>query len=110
MEQSLSSYKIFKTVADEGSFLKAAEKLYITQPAISKAHYMPTCRAACSPGELRKCTYKARPRSPWPGKGHLPPTAYRECYTSPRYNTPYLPTIWPSTIRRHSPSPSHEEN
>ncbi len=37
MEQSLSSYKIFKTVADEGSFLKAAEKLYITQPAISKA-------------------------------------------------------------------------
>ena len=37
MEQNLSSYKIFKTVADEGSFLKAAEKLYITQPAISKA-------------------------------------------------------------------------
>lgn len=37
MEHTLSSYKIFKTVADEGSFLKAAEKLYITQPAISKA-------------------------------------------------------------------------
>lgn len=37
MEQALSSYKIFKTVADEGSFLKAAEKLYISQPAISKS-------------------------------------------------------------------------
>lgn len=37
MEQSLSSYKIFKTVAEEGSFLRAAEKLYISQPAISKA-------------------------------------------------------------------------
>ena len=35
MEHTLSSYKIFKTVSDEGSFLKAAEKLYITQPAIS---------------------------------------------------------------------------
>lgn len=37
MEQTLSSYKIFKTVAEEGSFLKAAEKLYISQPAISKS-------------------------------------------------------------------------
>ena len=35
MEQTLSSYKIFKTVAEEGSFLKAAEKLYISQPSIS---------------------------------------------------------------------------
>ena len=37
MEQNLSQYKIFYTVAATGNISKAAEKLYISQPAISKA-------------------------------------------------------------------------
>jgi len=37
MEQNLSQYKIFYTVADEGNISKAAKRLYISQPAISKA-------------------------------------------------------------------------
>lgn len=37
MEQHLSQYKIFYTVAREGNISKAANLLYISQPAISKA-------------------------------------------------------------------------
>ena len=37
MEQSLSSYYIFHTVAQCGNISKAAEKLFISQPAVSKS-------------------------------------------------------------------------
>lgn len=37
MEQNLNQYKIFYTVAEMGNISHAAEKLYISQPAISKA-------------------------------------------------------------------------
>ena len=37
MEQNLSQYKIFYKVAKAGNISKAAKKLYISQPAISKA-------------------------------------------------------------------------
>ena len=37
MEQNLSLYHIFNAVAEEGNISKAAKKLFISQPAISKA-------------------------------------------------------------------------
>ena len=37
MEQNLNQYKIFYSVAQHGNISHAAEKLYISQPAISKA-------------------------------------------------------------------------
>lgn len=37
MEQNLSLYHIFNTVAETGNISKAAKELYISQPAISKA-------------------------------------------------------------------------
>ena len=37
MNQSLSSYRIFYTVANTGNISKAAKELYISQPAISKS-------------------------------------------------------------------------
>lgn len=37
MEQNLSQYRIFYTVATTGNITKAADKLYISQPAISKS-------------------------------------------------------------------------
>jgi DNA-binding transcriptional LysR family regulator len=37
MNQNLSSYKIFYTVANVGNISKAAKELYISQPAISKS-------------------------------------------------------------------------
>ena len=37
MEQNLSLYRIFYTVAGAGNISKAARELYISQPAISKA-------------------------------------------------------------------------
>ncbi len=37
MEQNLSLYKIFNTVAETGNISRAAKELYISQPAISKA-------------------------------------------------------------------------
>ena len=37
MDQSLSSYKTFYTVASTGNISKAAKELYISQPAISKS-------------------------------------------------------------------------
>lgn len=37
MEQNLSQYKIFCTVAETGNISRAAKALYISQPAISKA-------------------------------------------------------------------------
>ena len=37
MNQSLSSYRIFYTVANAGNISKAAKELYISQPAISKS-------------------------------------------------------------------------
>lgn len=37
MEQSLSSYKVFMTVASTGNISRAARELYISQPAISKS-------------------------------------------------------------------------
>jgi len=37
MDQNLSSYKIFYTVANTGNISKAAKELYISQPAISKS-------------------------------------------------------------------------
>lgn len=37
MNQNLSSYRIFYTVANTGNISKAAKKLYISQPAISKS-------------------------------------------------------------------------
>lgn len=37
MNQNLSSYKIFYTVANTGNISKAAKELYISQPAISKS-------------------------------------------------------------------------
>ncbi|QHQ62788.1 LysR family transcriptional regulator [Anaerocolumna sedimenticola] len=37
MEQNLSLYKIFNTVAETGNISHAAKELYISQPAISKA-------------------------------------------------------------------------
>ena len=37
MEQALSSYKVFFEVAKSGNISKAAKKLYISQPAISKS-------------------------------------------------------------------------
>ena len=36
MNQNLSSYRIFYTVANTGNISKAAKELYISQPAISK--------------------------------------------------------------------------
>ena len=36
-EQNLNQYKIFYTVAKFGNISHAAEELYISQPAISKA-------------------------------------------------------------------------
>ena len=36
MEQNLSTYRIFYEVAKSGNISKAAEQLYISQPAISK--------------------------------------------------------------------------
>lgn len=37
MDQNLSGYKIFYEVASCGNISKAAKKLYISQPAISKS-------------------------------------------------------------------------
>ena len=37
MEQNLSLYRVFYTVANAGNISKAAEQLYISQPAISKS-------------------------------------------------------------------------
>lgn len=37
MDQNLSGYKIFYEVATSGNISKAAKKLYISQPAISKS-------------------------------------------------------------------------
>ena len=37
MNQNLSSYRIFYTVANSGNISKAAKELYISQPAISKS-------------------------------------------------------------------------
>ena len=37
MNQNLSSYRIFYTVANAGNISKAAKELYISQPAISKS-------------------------------------------------------------------------
>ena len=37
MDQNLSSYRIFYTVANTGNISKAAKELYISQPAISKS-------------------------------------------------------------------------
>ena len=37
MNQNLSSYWIFYTVANAGNISKAAKELYISQPAISKS-------------------------------------------------------------------------
>lgn len=37
MDQNLSGYKIFYEVATCGNISKAAKKLYISQPAISKS-------------------------------------------------------------------------
>lgn len=37
MEQSLSSYRIFYVVALEGNISRAAERLFISQPAISRS-------------------------------------------------------------------------
>ena len=37
MEQNLSLYYVFHTVAKKGSISHAAKELYISQPAISKA-------------------------------------------------------------------------
>ncbi|MDO5423002.1 MAG: LysR family transcriptional regulator [Eubacteriales bacterium] len=37
MESNLSSYRIFYTVATEGNISRAAERLFISQPAISKS-------------------------------------------------------------------------
>ena len=37
LEQNLSQYHIFHAVAQTGNISKAARKLYISQPAISKA-------------------------------------------------------------------------
>ena len=37
MDQNLSLYHIFYTVANAGTISKAAKELYISQPAISKA-------------------------------------------------------------------------
>ena len=34
MEQNLSLYRVFYTVANAGNISKAAEQLYISQPAI----------------------------------------------------------------------------
>ena len=58
MNQNLSSYRIFYTVANTGNISKAAKELYISQPAISKsiqkleevsaASCLPEVRAALS--------------------------------------------------------------
>ena len=37
MEQNLSLYYIFHTVAEKGNISQAAKVLYISQPAISKS-------------------------------------------------------------------------
>ena len=37
IEQNLSLYRIFYTVANTGNISKAARELYISQPAISKS-------------------------------------------------------------------------
>ena len=37
MEQNLNQYRIFYAVAQAGSISKASEKLYISQPAVSKS-------------------------------------------------------------------------
>ena len=37
MNQTLSQYKVFYTVAETGSISRAARELYISQPAISKS-------------------------------------------------------------------------
>ena len=33
----LNQIKYFQTIAEEGSFTKAAQKLYLSQPALSKS-------------------------------------------------------------------------
>ena len=49
MEQNLSLYHIFNTVAEAGNISHAAKELYISQPAISKAVTTPCSgRRACS--------------------------------------------------------------
>ena len=37
MDQNLSLYRVFYTVANTGNISKAAARLYISQPAISKS-------------------------------------------------------------------------
>ena len=46
MNQNLSSYWIFYTVANAGNISKAAKELYISQPAISKSCLLYTSDAA----------------------------------------------------------------
>ena len=43
MNQNLSSYWIFYTVANAGNISKAAKELYISQPAISKSIQNANC-------------------------------------------------------------------
>ena len=37
MRADLSLYRVFVAVADEGSFVRAAVRLFLTQPAVSQA-------------------------------------------------------------------------
>ena len=37
MKADLSLYRVFVAVADEGSFVRAAARLFLTQPAVSQA-------------------------------------------------------------------------
>ena len=46
MNQNLSSYWIFYTVANAGNISKAAKELYISQPAISKSVTLWTCKGS----------------------------------------------------------------
>ena len=68
MNQNLSSYWIFYTVANAGNISKAAKELYISQPAISKAIQKLEENLGCKP---RRCTDGRGPVTLWTCKGSL---------------------------------------
>ena len=77
MNQNLSSYWIFYTVANAGNISKAAKELYISQPAISKAiskledSLSTVLFTRNSRGVPRRCTDGRGPVTLWTCKGSL---------------------------------------
>ena len=74
MNQNLSSYWIFYTVANAGNISKAAKELYISQPAISKSIQKLEENLGCKlffPQFPRRCTDGRGPVTLWTCKGSL---------------------------------------